>query len=90
MDPSDRKRVLITGGAGFIGSHVAEALLRRGDYVIIVDDMNDYYDTRVKNYNISIIKSSYNENCLAVYKNCIIEEDLMTQIFEKGMHMYIY
>mmetsp|Transcript_4982 Transcript_4982/g.7608 ORF Transcript_4982/g.7608 Transcript_4982/m.7608 type:complete len:382 (-) Transcript_4982:281-1426(-) len=89
MDPSDRKRVLITGGAGFIGSHVAEALLRRGDYVIIVDDMNDYYDTRVKNYNISIIKSSYNENCLAVYKNCIIEEDLMTQIFEKERPTHI-
>jgi UDP-glucuronate 4-epimerase len=42
----ERKRILITGAAGFIGSHVAETLLRRGDYVIIVDDMNDYYDTR--------------------------------------------
>jgi FlaA1/EpsC-like NDP-sugar epimerase len=42
----EKKRILITGAAGFIGSHVAETLLRRGDYVIIVDDMNDYYDTR--------------------------------------------
>ena len=36
------KKVLVTGGAGFIGSHVAEFLLARGDDVVIVDEMNDY------------------------------------------------
>lgn len=40
--------VLVTGGAGFIGSHVADALLERGDRVAIVDEMNDYYDVRMK------------------------------------------
>eukprot|EP01032_Pedospumella_encystans_P017527 gene17527-19968_t len=42
------KRVLVTGGAGFIGSSVAAHLLKRGDFVIIVDEMNDYYDVRLK------------------------------------------
>ena len=40
--------VLITGAAGFIGSHVAHVLLDRGDEVIGVDNLNDYYDPRLK------------------------------------------
>jgi len=41
-------RVLVTGTAGFIGYHVAKYLLERGDEVIGVDSVNDYYDVRVK------------------------------------------
>jgi UDP-glucuronate 4-epimerase len=40
--------VLVTGAAGFIGFHVSQALLARGDSVIGVDDLNDYYDVRLK------------------------------------------
>ena len=43
---------LITGGAGFIGSHVAEALLQRGDSALVVDNFNDYYDPAIKRANI--------------------------------------
>ena len=42
---------LITGGAGFIGSHVAEALLRRGERVVIIDNFNAYYDPALKRDN---------------------------------------
>jgi len=41
-------RVLVTGTAGFIGNFVAERLLARGDEVIGLDNVNDYYDTRLK------------------------------------------
>ena len=40
--------VLVTGAAGFIGSHVAARLLDRGDQVIGVDDLNAYYDPKLK------------------------------------------
>jgi UDP-glucuronate 4-epimerase len=40
--------VLVTGGAGFIGAAVSRALLRRGDEVVIADDLNDYYDPALK------------------------------------------
>lgn len=40
--------VLLTGAAGFIGYHVAEALLARGDQVLGIDNVNSYYDTRLK------------------------------------------
>ena len=41
-------KILITGTAGFIGSHLALKLLARGDEVVGLDNINDYYDQRVK------------------------------------------
>ncbi len=46
-------RYLITGGAGFIGSHLSDALLARGDQVVCVDNFNDYYDPARKRRNIA-------------------------------------
>ena len=40
--------VLVTGAAGFIGSHVAHRLLDRGERVVGLDDLNDYYDPTLK------------------------------------------
>ena len=49
---SNPKRILLTGGAGFIGSHVAEALIRRGIEVSIVDNIDDYYARSRKQLNL--------------------------------------
>lgn len=46
-------RYLITGGAGFIGSHLSEALLARGDQVVCVDNFNDYYNPARKRRNVA-------------------------------------
>ena len=41
-------KILVTGGAGFIGFHVARALVERGDDVVIVDNFTDYYEVELK------------------------------------------
>jgi UDP-glucuronate 4-epimerase len=46
-------RILVTGGAGFIGSHLVERLLGAGHAVVILDDFNDFYDPRLKQANIA-------------------------------------
>lgn len=81
------KRVLVTGGAGFIGSHVAAHLLKRGDTVIIVDEMNDYYDVRLKQANLDFL-SLYSASC-TVYKGDICDVDFMGEIFEKERPTHI-
>lgn len=40
--------ILVTGGAGFIGFHLCQQLLKRGDRIVIIDNLNDYYDVRLK------------------------------------------
>lgn len=47
-EPHSRPVVLVTGAAGFIGFHVARRLLERGNHVLGLDNLNDYYDVRLK------------------------------------------
>uniref|UniRef100_A0A7R9YD59 NAD-dependent epimerase/dehydratase domain-containing protein n=1 Tax=Pinguiococcus pyrenoidosus TaxID=172671 RepID=A0A7R9YD59_9STRA len=52
----ESKTVLVTGAAGFIGSHVAYILLNRGDKVVVLDEVNDYYDPAIKQQNLRLLK----------------------------------
>ena len=49
--------VLITGAAGFIGSHIALRMLSQNYNVIGIDNLNDYYSVNLKNYRIKKLKS---------------------------------
>jgi UDP-glucuronate 4-epimerase len=51
-DKLSNKNVLITGGAGFIGSHLVDALLKLGNRVVVLDNFNSYYDPNIKRQNV--------------------------------------
>ncbi len=52
--------ILVTGAAGFIGYHLAEALLARGDRVLGLDNLNDYYDVRLKEARLARLEARAN------------------------------
>ena len=72
---------LITGGAGFIGSHVAEALLKRGERVIAIDNFNDYYDPAIKRKNAARL-GSYKQ--LDMVEGDIRDLDLVERVFAEN------
>jgi len=55
------ERVLLTGGAGFIGSHLTERLLRDGLDVVVVDNLDPYYDVRLKRKNLEAVELASRE-----------------------------
>jgi len=73
-------KVLVTGGAGFIGSHVCDALLKRGESVICVDNFNDYYNPNYKRDNI---KDALQNPNYVLCEADICDYDKLKEIFEK-------
>jgi len=79
-------KFLITGAAGFIGFHASQYLLDRGDTVIGVDNLNDYYDPSLKEARLSQLKNNDRFN---FYKIDIIDKDAVNTIFEAESPEYI-
>lgn len=74
------KRVLITGAAGFIGSHLSDALLARGDEVIGVDNFNTYYDPAIKRRNL--VGASESER-FSLHEVDICDDGALNLLFEQ-------
>mmetsp|Transcript_24296 Transcript_24296/g.39494 ORF Transcript_24296/g.39494 Transcript_24296/m.39494 type:complete len:430 (-) Transcript_24296:162-1451(-) len=84
------KKVLVTGGAGFVGSSTAAHLLARGDAVVIVDEMNDYYDVRIKEANLRRLRAMCpDKKRLTIYKGDICDEEFMLALFEKERPQWV-
>ncbi|MFH1406101.1 MAG: NAD-dependent epimerase/dehydratase family protein, partial [Nanoarchaeota archaeon] len=73
-------KILVTGGAGFIGSHVCDALLARGDIVICVDNFNDYYDPKTKEENI---KHNFSNSNFRLFRIDILNQERLKEIFQQ-------
>jgi UDP-glucuronate 4-epimerase len=73
--------VLLTGGAGFIGSHLAEALIRRGDRLTIVDDLNPFYSPEVKKANLAEVRETGE---FAFFHADICERSALREVFKSS------
>jgi UDP-glucuronate 4-epimerase len=71
-------RILVTGGAGFIGSHVAAALLERGDEVWVLDNFNDAYDPAIKRRNARALEPA------RIVEGDLRDQECMQRLFEEG------
>lgn len=81
-------RILITGGAGFIGSHLSETLLDAGNEVIALDNFNDYYSPQIKRRNIAPMLSRKN---YSLVEGDILNTDLLDQVFKKSpIHVLVH
>jgi len=72
------KRILITGAAGFIGSHLSEFLLARGDEVIGLDNFNDFYDPAIKRRHAASLSE---QDGFRLVEGDIRDEELLEQVF---------
>lgn len=79
-------KYFITGGAGFIGSHLSEELLKQGNDIIMVDNFNDYYDPKLKEANCNIVKKTaeINNRSYKIYRGDIRDKELIDKIFDEN------
>lgn len=74
-------QILITGGAGFIGSTLADKLLKENNEIVILDNFNDYYNPQLKNSNV---KNNLDNPNYKLYRGDICDKELVNKIFEEN------
>jgi len=83
-----KMKILVTGSAGFIGSHIVKALLKDNHYVVGIDNLNDYYDISLKNLRLNRLEdysvdSGFNNNYFFV-KMDLCEKEKINSLFKKN------
>jgi len=82
-------KILVTGAAGFIGMHVAQILLARGDSVVGIDNLNDYYDPRIKLDRLARLtpQAGFRFTKLDVADRAGIEQLFAAEKFDRVVHL---
>lgn len=78
-------KVLVTGNAGFIGFHTAKKLMQRGDTVIGIDVVNDYYDPKIKEARLKVLEQTANETTAGYtfYRENLADRDAVNRCFSE-------
>jgi len=83
--------ILVTGGAGFIGSHICERLLGEGHDVVSIDNFDPYYDITVKKKNVSIVKGHPEAGRhFRFVKGDILDQPFLEPLFTKHKFEFIF
>jgi UDP-glucuronate 4-epimerase len=82
------RRVLVTGGAGFIGSHLVDRLLARGDEVVVLDNFNDFYNPAVKRENV---RGHFAHSAYKLIEGDVRDGHALDKVFAKGpFHVVVH
>ncbi len=73
--------ILVTGGAGFIGSHLVERLVARGDRVVVLDSFDSFYDPAVKRRNLANVLASAGEDRCKLVEADIRDQEALEAVF---------
>ena len=75
-------KILVTGGAGFIGAHLAKKLIEQNNRLVIIDNLNDYYEPKLKRDRLKILLKGKKFKFYKADKHfgCIIEDSTLHDI----------
>ncbi len=73
-------RILLTGGAGFIGSHLAERFLERREDLVIFDNLDTFYDPSIKERNLEKVRA---KGEFVLYRENLLDQEVLLRVFEQ-------
>ena len=79
--------ILLTGAAGFIGAHVARALLARGDALVGIDNFNDYYDPQLKRDRVAALCRNLDLQTLDIADKPALDALFAKHKFQQVVHV---